>query len=193
MSEKNSQQFDAQLLARLKENNHKSYSILFQTYYKDMVLFAGSIVQDRAMCEDIVQNIFLKLWSERNNLTIETSLKSYLIRATRNSCIDHIRHRKIVDNYVSEFFNVNNNYTTEEYVLHSDLYRHLQDAISRLPEKPREAFILSRFKDMKYKDIAKMLNVAERTVEDRISKALSQLRVDLKDFLLFFYLLFLYR
>lgn len=118
MSEKNSQQFDAQLLARLKENSHKSYSILFQTYYKDLVLFAGSIIQDRPTCEDIVQNIFLKLWNERDNLTIETSLKSYLIRATRNSCIDHIRHRKIVDNYVSEFFGVNNNYTTEEYILY---------------------------------------------------------------------------
>lgn len=193
MSEKYSQQFDAQLLARLKENNHRSYSILFQAYYRDMVLFAGSMIQDRSTCEDIVQNIFLKLWSERNNLTIETSLKSYLIKATRNSCIDHIRHRKIVDNYVSEFFSVNNNYTTEEYILHSDLYRHLQEAISRLPEKPREALILSRFKDMKYKDIAKKLNVAERTVEDRISKALSQLRIDLKDFLLFIYLLFLFR
>ncbi|MFV0417632.1 MAG: RNA polymerase sigma-70 factor [Dysgonomonas sp.] len=191
MSDKNSQQFDAQLLARLKENNHKSYSILFQTYYKDLVLFAGSIIQDRATCEDIVQNIFLKLWNERDTLTIETSLKSYLIRATRNSCIDHIRHRKIVDTYINEFFSVNNNYTTEEYILHSDLYNHLQEAISRLPEKPREAFILSRFKDMKYKDIAKKLNVAERTIEDRISKALSQLRIELKDFLLFLYLLFL--
>lgn len=192
MSEKNSQQFDAQLLARLKENNHKSYSILFQTYYKDLVLFAGSMIQDKSVCEDIVQNIFLKLWNERENLTIETSLKSYLIRATRNSCIDHIRHKKIVDNYAGEFLHVNNNYTTEEYILHSDLYHHLQEAIAKLPEKPREAFILSRFKDMKYKDIAKMLNVAERTVEDRISKALSQLRVELKDFLLTLLFLFLH-
>lgn len=193
MLNKNSQQLDAQLLAGLKENSHRSYSILFQTYYKDLVLFAGTMMRDKSTCEDIVQNIFLKLWNERDALEIETSLKSYLLRAVRNSCIDFIRHKKIVDNYANAIFALDSDYATENYVLHSDLNRHLQKAILRLPEKQREAFVLSRFQDMKYKEIAKKLNIAERTVEDRISKALSQLRLELKDFLLLVIIFFFLR
>lgn len=193
MLNKNSQQLDAQLLAGLKDNSHGSYSILFQTYYKDLVLFAGTMIRDKSACEDIVQNIFLKLWNERETLEIETSLKSYLLRAVRNSCIDFIRHKKIVDNYANAIFAMDGDYTTEDYVLHSDLNKHLQKAILKLPEKQREAFVLSRFQDMKYKEIAKKLNIAERTVEDRISKALSQLRLELKDFLLLVIIFFFLR
>lgn len=195
MPEKNTYLLELQLLIRLKEGCHESYAILFNTYYKNLVLFAGTIIQDRAVCEDIVQNIFLKLWNERNNLVIETSLKSYLLRAVRNGCLDHLRHQKIVENYVTRLYTtLDDSDSVNNYVLYSDLYVHLQDAISKLPEKQKEAFIMSRFKDMKYKEIAEKLNISERAVEDRISKALSQLRINLKDFLItLFMLLFTFK
>lgn len=191
MPKRKSKVLDSRLLSEVKEGNHRSYSILFYTYYKNLVLFAGTIVQDKSVCEDIVQNIFLKLWRDRETLTIETSLKSYLLQAVRNSCIDSIRHKQIVDNYVETFYTQDGIFSAEDYVLHSDLNRHLKNALSKLPDKQREAFVMSRYKEMKYKDIAKKLNVAERTVEDRISKALAKLRVELKDFLLILILIFI--
>ncbi len=193
MLNKNTYQLEYQLLARLKEGCHQSYSILFSTYYKNLVLFAGTIIQDKNICEDIVQNIFLKLWNDRSELVIETSLKSYLLRSVRNSCLDHLRHKKIVNDYATKLFSTFDDFdSAEDYVFYSDLHQHLDEAISKLPEKQREAFVMSRFKEMKYKEIAEKLNISERAVEDRISKALAQLRINLKDFLILFFLLLLY-
>lgn len=189
---KNTNELEFQLLSRLKEGCHQSYSILFSTYYKNLVLFAGTIIQDKTICEDIVQNIFLKLWNDRTELIIETSLKSYLLKSVKNSCLDQLRHKKIVDNYAFKFFSSFDDFdSTEDYIFHSDLHQHLKNAISNLPEKQKEAFIMSRFKGMKYKEIAEALNISERTVEDRISKALAQLRINLKDFLIILFVLLL--
>ncbi len=190
MLNKSTYQLELQLLTRLKEDCHKSYAILFNTYYKDLVLFAGTIIQDKSICEDIVQSIFLKLWNDRNNFIIETSLKSYLLRAVRNSCLDNLRHKKIVENYANNIYALYNKNEPEEYILYSDLYQHLKEAIDKLPDKCREAFVMSRFDELKYREIAEKLNISERTVEDRISKALAQLRIDLKDFLITIFLLF---
>ena len=71
-------------LSALKQDNKDAFSFLFQTYYTDLVLFCGNFIRDKDSCEDIVQSIFLKLWSDRKNIQIETSLKSYLLKAVRN-------------------------------------------------------------------------------------------------------------
>ena len=80
------------VLSALKQDSKEAFSLLFQTYYTDLVLFCGNFIKDKDSCEDIVQSIFLKLWNERKNIQIETSLKSYLLKAVRNSCFDEFRH-----------------------------------------------------------------------------------------------------
>jgi len=98
--------------------------------------------------------------------------------------------KKLLIYYMADFYQIINYNETEDYILYSDLQDHLQDAIKQLPEKHREAFMLNRFSNLKYKEIAERLQISERSVEDRISKALTQLRIKLKDF--FIFLLFLY-
>ena len=87
------------VLSALKQDSKEAFSLLFQTYYTDLVLFCGNFIKDKDSCEDIVQSIFLKLWNERKNIQIETSLKSYLLKAVRNSCFDEFRHLEIVRQY----------------------------------------------------------------------------------------------
>lgn len=171
------------LLSALKQDNKEAFSLLFQKYYTDLVLFCGNFVRDKSSCEDIVQSIFLKLWNDRKNIRIETSLKSYLLRAVRNSCFDEFRHLEIVRQYESDpDHSVLDNYDTENYILYSDLSAHLQQALDQLPAAYCEAFEMNRFEGLKYKEIAVRLNVSERTVEVRVSKALEMLRKLLKDF-----------
>jgi len=191
MPEKNGRAYELQLLARMKQDCEESFSILFNIYYKDLVLYAGSIIYDQFVCEDIVQSILLKLWNDRHTLLVETSLKSYLLRSVKNSCLDKIRHQKIVDNHAAaaSFSRFSEN-ETENYVLYSDLREQLEKAIEKLPEKYKEIFILSREKELKYKEIAEELSISVRTVEDRMSKALAQLRILLKDFLITYILIF---
>lgn len=171
------------LLSALRQDNKEAFSLLFQKYYTDLVLFCGNFVRDKSSCEDIVQSIFLKLWNDRKSIRIETSLKSYLLRAVRNSCFDEFRHLEIVRQYESDpDHSVLDCYDTDNYILYSDLSAHLQQALDQLPAAYREAFEMNRFEGLKYREIAVRLNVSERTVEVRVGKALEMLRKLLKDF-----------
>ena len=168
---------DRFLVIALKQDDKQAFTRLFHAYYKDLVLFGGTYIPEKSTCEDIVQNIFLKLWNDRKTLEIENSLKSYLLKAVRNYCLDELRHRRIIDEHVA-------------YELNSDLCRQLKNALEQLPPQEREVFEMSRLENIKYQEIANRLNISVRTVEVRISKALKQLRILLKDFylLLFFFL-----
>ena len=172
------------LLIELKNGNQKAYSFLFNRYYKDLVLFGGNFLPNKSICEDIVQNVFLKLWRDRESIEIETSLKSFLLRSVQNSCLDELRHKGVIREHESYSltFSASDNIDTEHYVLYSDLESHLTEALSKLPDSCREAFELNRLEGLKYREIAEKLHVSERTVEVRIGKALSLLRNHLKEF-----------
>lgn len=180
------------LLDKVRQGDQEAFSLLFKIYYKDLVLFGGTLLPNRVICEDIVQSIFLKLWNERSQLQIETSLKSYLLKAVRNSCLDEIRHRNIVIEHESYVLSTHplNDINTENYILYSDLQRHLSIALQKLPETYRAAFEMNRLEGLKYREIAAKLNVSERTIEVRISKALELLRIYLKDFFIIMILYF---
>lgn len=179
------------LIKRLKQGDAEAFTVLFQRYYKDLVLFGGLFLPDQAICEDIVQSIFLKLWRDRVSLDIETSLKSFLLKAVRNSCLDEIRHRNVVQEHVSYVSQYPSLYEldTENYILFSDLHTHLQKALDNMSPELRQVFEMSRLEGLKYKEIAERLNVSERTVEVRISKAIQFLKRELKDFTIILLLL----
>ena len=120
----------------------------------------------------------------------KNSLKSYLLKAVRNYCLDELRHRRIIDEHIayelkSDSIDID---TTENYILYSDLCRQLKNALEQLPPQEREVFEMSRLENIKYQEIANRLNISVRTVEVRISKALKQLRILLKDFYLLLFL-----
>ncbi|MDP4240147.1 MAG: RNA polymerase sigma-70 factor [Bacteroidota bacterium] len=172
------------LLVALKQGNREAFSLLFRKYYKDLVLFGGNFLGDKVRSEDIVQTVFLKLWTDRENIEIETSLKSFLLRSVRNGCLDELRHRQVIrehESYTEIFGNVDH-LDTEHYILFSDLQAHLNVALEKLPETCREAFEMNRVEGLKYKEIAQRLDVSERTVEVRIGKAIGLLRQYLKEF-----------
>ena len=173
------------LLVELRRGNKNAFSNLFMAYYKDLVMFAGSYLGERNISEDVVQSVFLKVWNDRESLIIETSFKSYLLASVRNSCLDEIRHRYVVREHESIILShlELDDIDTENYILYSDLYDHLREALDKLPIACREAFEMSRFEQLKYKEIAVKLNVSERTVEVRVGKALGLLRHYLRDFL----------
>lgn len=173
------------MLERLRKGDKDIFSFLFTSYYKDFVLFAGTILQDRSICEDIVQSVFLRLWNDRERVVIETSLKSYFLKSIRNSCIDEIRHRYVIREHESFVMSGDllDDVDTENYILYTDLADHLNEALAKLPANCREAFELNRFQGLKYKEIAEHLGVSVRTVEVRVGKALELLCLYLKDFL----------
>jgi len=178
-------------LIQMSKDDNNAFSVIFRKYYRDLVLFGGSYLANKEMCEDIVQNVFLRLWDNRKDIVIETSLKSFLLKAVQNACLDELRHEKIIrthETYTKTFGNTDD-IDTVNYILYSDLHEKLMLSLEKLPGTYREVFEMNRFEGLKYKDIAKKLNVSERTVEVRIGKALALLRKYLKDFLVVFFIL----
>lgn len=170
---------DLILFKAVKSGSTRSFALLFDKYYRDLVLYCGTFLQDLPVCEDIVQNIFLKLWETRSDTEINTSFKGYLVRCARNMCMDELRHRKVKSEYlnseVSLLCNDGDDHA-DNYILYSELYSSLAEAVRNLPEKEKEAFEMSRIDDLKYRQIAEILGVSQRTVEVRISKALKILK-----------------
>lgn len=172
-------------LVKLQEGSREAFSYLFRKYYKDLVLFGGIFLSDKEDCEDIVQNIFVRLWENRERIDIDNSLKSFLLRSVQNACIDELRHRQSVSEYekymTDHAYDINMD--TEHYILYSDMHAQVHEALEKLPEALKQAFIMNRFEGLKYREIAQRLHISERTVEVRIGKAIGLLRLFLKDFL----------
>lgn len=178
---------EAQILDQLKEGNEDVFLFVFRRYYKDLVLFAGTILSNRRdICEDIVQDVFLDLWNRRSSISIKTSLKGFLLQSVRNGCLDELRHGKVVRAHVDyvSFLGNDTDSLTEQYILYSDLESRLKEGLSAMPEEYRQAFELNRIYGLKYKEISASLHVSERTIEERIGKALKFLRHYLRDFFL---------
>lgn len=181
---------ESELISALKKGEHEAYSYLFSKYYKDLVLYGGTIVQNQEICEDIVQNLFLHIWENREIIQIE-SLKSYLLKSVRNSCLDEIKHNKIINEHTDFVIRQNSleSNSTEEYILFSEINTKLLEAIEKLPEDEKITFKMSRIKEIKYQQIANELNISVRTVEVRISKSIKHLKEMLKDFFILLFLI----
>jgi len=184
--DKESKTFENALLARMKNDDENAFSFLFSFYYTDLVMFANIYLKDKDISEELVQDVFVKLWEERQSITITSSLKSYLLKSVQNKSLDWIRHLKIRQQHNQETISSAAlfDFDTENYVLYSELENRIEKIIEQLPVEIAEAYNLNRIEGLKYHEIAEKLNVSQRTVEVRIGKALQILRIELKDYLI---------
>lgn len=181
----NDNSIDMELIRRIRRDDNTAFSLLFVKYYNDLLLYCYSFIANREEAEDIIQNVFLKLWDERSSVYIDKSVRQYLLRAVRNDCYDIIRHRKIRETYSAYICQSAkaSDWDSENYIFLSECERLVAGALNKMDPKSREAFCLNRFEKKKYREIAALLNVSVRTVEVRISKALSFM----KDYIMQYY------
>ena len=184
--------YEKLLLANIKNDNRASFTIIFTQYYKDLVTFSFGWVRKVNTAEEIVQEVFIKLWENRSSIIIDRSLKSYLLKSVQNRSLNWLHHLKIQSQYDSytKDHQILSDSETENYVLHSELEQNLQQALNKIPVVYAQAFRMNRFENLSYPEIAQKLGVSTRTIEVRISKALSILRDELKEFLLLGIILF---
>lgn len=173
---------DAQLAAALKLDSHVAFVEIFRLYYPGLVMFCSQFTDDRSACEDIVQDVFLKLWEGRHSLEIRRSLKTYLTVLVQNRALDLLRRNKIRMQYASQSHMRLLSLSPEEHMFYSELSDALDKAIDTLPEAERTALVLSFRERLTYPQIAARLGVSVRTVEVRMSKALRSIRESLRRF-----------
>ena len=172
-------------ISDLKSGNHKAYEKLFKDFYSPLCRYAHSILRDADEAEDMVQKTFCKLWDQRDDIEIHTSIKSYLYRIVHNDCINKIKQHRIRsehnEHYAYEKETMGNN--VESTLLVNELEQQIEAIINEMSPRCREVFKMSRQQQLSYAEIAKELNITTNTVETQIVKALRMLRVGLKDYL----------
>jgi RNA polymerase sigma-70 factor (ECF subfamily) len=179
------------IVRELTEGNIRAFEAIFNQYQHALVSFAASYVKRREDANDIVQSVFLNLWERRSKLQPDTNIAAYLFTITRNNCLNFLNHLKAQSNYLSVQENNWHEIQLNIYALeafnaseldYEALELKLRKAIESLPEQCSTVFMLSRFKGLKYTEIAARLNISVKTVEKKMSIALSHLRSELKNF-----------
>lgn len=161
-----------------------AFRSLFDQFFSPLCVFAHRYVECWETCEDIVQEVFFKIWKNRKEIEISTSSRNFLVTSVRNACIDYLRKQEKEWDWQEKESQKSPSYNaTEELYSTIELERLLTDALAKLPENIRTVFEESRFKDMTYTEIATEHNISIKTVEAYMTKALKHLRVELKDYL----------
>ena len=144
-------------IKKIKEGDIDEFERLFKQLYSPLLFFSISIVKERDIAEDIVQDIFYNIWRDRERINIFTSLKSYLYKSTYNNSIKELKKSKIKDQYnIDEHLisNEGNRNIATDILEMKDLERVVIKSISKMPQRRAEIFRLHRFGKMKYSQIA---------------------------------------
>lgn len=180
---------------KVELTDKETHEYLFKTWYDPLCKYAYSILKDQFEAEDAVQKVFFKLWDDRHNISITTSVKSYLYMAVHNISLNRIKQMKIQQQHTQQMAMEEPSDHNEVYegIVGKELNYKIQLAIAQLPPRCREVFQLSRFEMMSYKEIARQLDISSNTVENQIAKALKLLRENLREFISIIVLYYLIR
>ncbi|WP_442794705.1 RNA polymerase sigma-70 factor [Pelobium manganitolerans] len=172
------------------ELDQNSFEILFKSNYKRLCNVALRIVNDLAIAENIVQDVFCRFWEKRHQLGIQLSVQAYLRRAVINESLNYLKKEQALAkrNEVYAMEKMDERNSTEDLLFAKDAQQQINLAINSLPPACKQVFLLSRFEKLSYKQIAETLNISVKTVENQVSKALKILRGQL--ILIFLYIFF---
>ena len=184
---------DTELINELHNSNEQVFENLFRVYYDRLCNYANTIVKDTDEAEEMVQHTFLSLWENRERIAIHTSVKSYLYRAVHNGCLNKLKHNKVRQKH-DDYYKLQADNAFEngaEELLGNELEKQITDAINTLPPQCKTVFVLSRFENLTYAEIAEQLEISIKTVDKHMVKALKIMREHLKEYLPILILLFI--
>ena len=182
------------IIHRLKQDDKTAVDDLFAFYYPRLYQFSKSILKMESEIEDVLQEVFLKIWLNRHKIQHTETFNAYIYTITKHEVLNLIRS-KLKDNNFREqlyLFAVAEEYQFQNKLEFEEIKSGIDRIVSNLPEKRQQIFILSRTNGLSNKEIAQQLNISEKTVEDHITHAIKKIKSSLKDMgilsLLYFYL-----
>lgn len=174
---------DTFLLQHMQQGDKKAFDTLFRKYYPMLCAYAHRFVELED-AEEIVQDTLLWLWENKKTLIIKTSLSAYLFKMIHHRALNRLAQQDAINRANTLFYEKMQEMLQDtDYYQIEELTRRIKDAVNLLPPSYRDAFVMHRFHDMSYKEIAAILNVSTKTVDYRIQQALKQLKIELKDYL----------
>lgn len=187
------------VIEKLKAGDNLAYKYLYDHYYVALCRFSYFFVKDSQLAESLVSDVIFHLWEVRENLELTPPLRSYLLAAVRNRCLNYLalkRQEMEIHFSTVEQSGIRLQETLADdlqpmgVLLGEELEHELQAAIARLPPTMRQVFCMSRFEEKTYEEISQILNISTNTVKYHIKSALAILREQFKKYLLFFSMIF---
>lgn len=167
---------NSNLILNLKRGNEKAYSFLVNCYNHQLCVYANSLVNDKALAEDIVQNVYVKTWERRHYLREGFSIKSFLYKSVYNEYIDQYRKNRSVTILEKKYIEALDTIVESDYNVLEKLYLMVQKEIQNLPPKCKNIFLLSKKEGLSNIEISEYLNISTKTVEAHITKAFCLIR-----------------
>ncbi|MCY4778772.1 sigma-70 family RNA polymerase sigma factor [Sphingobacterium sp. UT-1RO-CII-1] len=172
---------DEQLVNLLKKGDESALQSIMLKYWEGMYKMAAHTLENSLSCEDIVQEIFIQIWNNRSNLKLRHSLKAYLFASTRYAIYREVRkdlrqkeEYKLQDISFVEYYNPQKNLEYNELIIH------IEKTVESLPEQCQRIYRLSREEQLSHKEIASILKISTKTVENQITIALKKIKKAIK-------------
>jgi len=193
LPKKNSGKGEKFLIERIREGEEHAFEIAFLKYFNPLTKYIWKFVRSEDLAKEIVQEVFTEIWECRRSLKPSGHLRGYLFEVARNKALDYIKHKKIVDQYISESKRQKrDNLNKKAYSYDADysgLIKEADKAINDLPPKARKIYKLNRNEGLTYKEISEYLDISIKTVETHMRRVLKKLRNRLSHFVPLYLLL----
>ena len=181
---------DAELMQKIKADDMFAFDALYKKYSKKLFQFAFSIIKSKEETENILQEVFLKLWENRNSVEKDASVKSYIFSIAYNSSITSIRKKIKEIQFIEYLKSLQKIHKEDEDSVNvkfefKELTTQLHNIVNQLPDRQKEVYLLHREFGLKSRDIAEKLNISVNTIENHMSRALKTIRNKLREYSMF--------
>ena len=175
---------DKLLIWRFKRGHFDALQWIYNKYKGDLLKLAIVLTGDICHSEDVVQDVFVRVWQNRKNLDPSKMIKAYLFTSVKNNSLKHLRHLKIeTKGIVGNLSYISDDERPDKKLDENEMELKIHQAVNELPEKCKEIFKMNRFENLKYAEIATILDISIKTVETQMGRALKKLRERLKPYL----------
>lgn len=164
------------LLSKLRQHSESAFEYLFKLYYTDLYNFSFSYVMNKEVAEDIVQDIFSKLWQKGKDIPEVANIKSYLFSSAKNACFDYFKHLEVIDKNKDKLVEALLCTDTVEYENDDEIIVKVKSCLAELSAQQRQILELKVVSGLKYKEIAEELGIAEGTVHTQVKRAYKYFR-----------------
>lgn len=169
---------DLYLFKKVKLGDQKSFDLLFHKYYNSLCNYAYLYIKENDLTQEIVADVYLKIWNNRKKIEIQTNLKSYFLKSTHNEVVSYLRKSRLQTVSLDQNNDMNDIFeeTPETLLINKETCNEFGNMIAELPKQARLVFRLHKVDGLTYKQIAEVLELSLKTVDNHMGRALKMMR-----------------
>ena len=169
---------------RAADGDEDAFKKIYYHFYKKLFQFSLALVKTREAAEEIAEDVFIKIWQQKTNLSTINNLRVYLYTATKNTSLNYLS-KKAKENLIEPFDNIDidlhkSAITPEELMITTEMYRRIQEQVEALPPRCKMIFKLIREDGLKYKEVSEILHISVNTIDAQIAIAIKKIATALK-------------